>query len=119
MPDVSTAIRHEAAILARRKRARSSRWTADAPCDWRPETVTNPVDQNPFTRDGAWSFIADRLEDESQIVECIELQKPAGKKAYVMLIPQQDRDIYIKLQLGSGRILCRSFHYSARSPKGS
>ena len=113
MPDVSTEIRHEAAILARRKRARSSDFTLDAPCDWRPETVTNPEDQNPFTPDGAWNFLADRLEDESQIVECIELQKPAGKKAYVMLIPQQEyRDIYVKIQLGSGKILGRSFHYS-------
>ncbi len=116
MPDVSTSIRHEAAILARRKRARSSDFTLDAPCDWRPETVTNPEDQNPFTPDGAWNFIADRLEDESQIVECVVLRKPAGKKGYEMLIPQQgQRDICVKFALGAGKILGRSFHYSTRS----
>ena len=44
----------------------------------------------------------------------MELQKPAGAKGYVMKIyiePGQSR-LYVKLQLGSGQVIGRNFHYS-------
>lgn len=113
MSDVPQEIRREAAILARRRKARSSAFSPDAPTDWRPQTVLNPVvDGDYFTPDGAWEFIAERLEDENQVVEWIELNKPPGKKALVMIISEDPKDIYIKVQLGSGKINGRSFHYS-------
>ncbi len=114
MEDVPQPIRREAALLARRKKARSTQFTPEAPCEWRPQTVTNPADGNPFTPDGAWEFIADQLENEKQIVRYVELRKPPGKKAIVMIVAQSDGDVYIKVQLGSGAIKGRSFHYSTR-----
>ena len=57
--------------------------------------------------------LASRLE-EGQPIEVLELQKPAGAKGFVMKIelePGQPR-VYVKLQLGAGRIVGRSFHYS-------
>ena len=105
-------IRHEAAILASRKRARSVSFSREAPVDWKPQTVVSPIDGQPFTPEGAWLFISQLLDDESQPLESIELEHPPGKKAYVMLVPAGDRRIYIKFQLGSGKIIGRSFHYS-------
>ena len=81
MSDVPREIRRDAAILARRKKARSSAFSCDAPTDWRPQTVLNPVvDGDYFTPDGAWEFIAERLEDENQVVEWIELKKATWEK---------------------------------------
>ena len=115
MSDVPQPNRLEAAKLARRKRARSVNFSPEAPCDWRPETVTDPETGIVFTRDGAWEFIAAKLEDENQSVRWVELRKPSGKKAFVMVVAHSDRDIYIKFQLGAGKIKGRSFHYSTRS----
>jgi hypothetical protein len=46
----------------------------------------------------------------------VVLEKPAGKKASVMLIDLADgkAPVYVKVQLGSGRIIGRSFHRSTR-----
>jgi len=114
MEDVPQPIRREAALLARRKKARSTPFTPEAPCEWRPQTVTNPADGNPFTPDGAWEFVAQQLEDENQTVHWVELRKPPGKKALVMIVAQSGGNVYIKVQLGSGTITGRSFHYSSR-----
>ena len=53
------------------------------------------------------------LED-GHPVEVMRLDKPPGAKGYVMKIDiEPDRPkLYIKLQLGSGKIIGRSFHYS-------
>ena len=66
-----------------------------------------------FTSGGAWEFIATKLE-EGHSVEVVELQKPPGKKGYVMKIDLDpgDQPLYVKLQLGSGKVIGRSFHYS-------
>ena len=47
-------------------------------------------------------------------MEVIELNKPRGRLGYVMLI-DLGRDVprlYVKLQLGAGVVIGRSFHYS-------
>ena len=78
----------------------------DRPTDWRPGQVRNPA---------AWELIASRLEEDHP-VEIVELRKPAGATGYVMKIdiePGRPR-LYVKLQLGSGKIIGRSFHYSDR-----
>lgn len=105
------AIRREAAILARRRRARTTEFRRDSPCDWRPMTVMNPEDGQPFTSESAWMFIADLL-DAGHPMECVELQQPAGKPGYVLIVPEGERQIYIKFDMGSGKINGRSFHYS-------
>lgn len=110
---VSDAIRHDLALLARRNGARNTRWTKERPTSWRPRTVKDPSSGDPFTAEGAWQFIADLL-DSGHPIEPMILEKPPGKRAYVMKVdldPELPR-LYIKLELGCGVIYGRSFHYS-------
>jgi hypothetical protein len=86
----------------------------DMPTDWRPTQVENPDgDGLPFTPKTVWHFIYDKLA-EGHPIERVELDNPAGKIGYVMKIASgNDKpQIYVKLQLGSGCVLGRSFHYS-------
>ena len=93
-------------------------FSIDRPTDWRPGQVRNPngILDTHFTDAAAWEFIASRLED-GQPVEIVELRKPAGATGYVMKVHiEPDRpQLYVKLELGSGKIIGRSFHYSDRS----
>ena len=114
MSDVPQPIRQDAAILARRKKARSVKFSPEAPVRWEPLTVKDPETGILFTFDGAWEFIAEKLDDESQSVCWFELEKPPGKKALKMIVATSDGDIYIKFQLGAGKIMGRSFHYSTK-----
>lgn len=68
-----------------------------------------------FSDAAAWELIASQLEAGCE-VETIVLEKPPGAKGHVMLIElgPGGRPIYIKLQLGSGKIFGRSFHYSEK-----
>ena len=69
-----------------------------------------------FSPQSAWDFIASRLEGGEEVT-VIEMREPSGggRKGYVMKIdlgPDHRRRLYIKIQLGSGRIIGRSFHYT-------
>ena len=69
-----------------------------------------------FTDGAAWELVADKL-DAGHDVEVVELRKPRGAKGYVMHIrlgPDEPL-LYVKLQLGRGKVIGRSFHYSDRS----
>lgn len=112
MSDVPDHVRREAAILARRKKARVVQFSREAPIDWQPQTVINPQTGTVFTDAGAWEFIAEKLEDANQTARWVELRNPPGKKAIEIIVPHGGRNIYIKVQLGSGKIKVRSFHYS-------
>ena len=112
---IDEATRRQLVILARRPRARSSEFSRERPTDWRPNQVRNPngiLDRH-FTDLTAWELIAERLEAGEE-VEVIELRKPPGARGYVMRIHLESDlpELYIKLQLGAGRIFGRSFHYS-------
>ena len=112
---ITTAIRHELATLARNSRRRSSEFSRHRPTEWCPSEVRNPdgVLDTHFTDSTAWELIAVRLE-QGEHVKVIELHQPMGTKGYVMLI-ELGSDVprlYVKLQLGSGKIFGRSFHYS-------
>ena len=118
MRELKESIRRELIVLARRSDARTSQFSRDRPTDWRPGQVRNPhgILDEYFTEAGAWDFIATRL-DEGHRVEIVELRKPPGAKGYVMKIdiePGQPQ-LYVKLQLQSGKIIGRSFHYSNRA----
>lgn len=67
----------------------------------------------PFTDGGAWELIASKLEDGHD-VETVVLRKPAGATGYVMKIKINPNapTLYVKVELRSGRILGRSFHYT-------
>ncbi len=88
------------------------------PTDWRPGQVRNPQDLlvGYFTESAAWELIAERLE-AGQDLEVVSLNRPPGKKAYVMLIDLEEASppLYVKLELGAGKIYGRSFHYSTHT----
>ena len=112
---IEDSIRRQLAILARRPRARVTEFDPTRPTDWRPASVRNPfamLDTH-FSDAAAWELIASKLEDGHD-VETVELQNPPGVTGYVMkIVLEPDAPIlYVKLELGSGRIWGRSFHYS-------
>jgi len=83
-----------------------------APTEWRPQTLRDPESpEQYFTDERAWQCVADAL-DAGIPVEVIELQKPPGKKGYVLRLPgcPPVQTIYVKLQLGSDKVIGRSFH---------
>ena len=112
---IDESTRHQLVILARRKHARVTEFSRDCPTNWRPGEVRDPKGMlaSHFTDAAAWELIASTLESDHE-VETVELAKPPGATGYVMMIdlePGHD-PLYIKLQLGSGKIIGRSFHYS-------
>ena len=109
--DLSQIRKQLVALLKQRKRVRA--WLKERPNDWRPTQVTHPLSGMPFTPNGAWQFIEEKLE-EGQPLEEITLDIPQGKKAYVMKINlgTNQQMLYVKLQLGSMEVIGRSFHYS-------
>ena len=114
---IQEEVRRQLALLSRRSNARSPVFTRQRPTDWRPTEVRDPrASESPhqtFTKDGAWEFIASKLE-EGHKVEKVQLQQPPGKTGYVMKIELAPDlpTLYVKLELGSGKIWGRSFHYS-------
>ena len=122
--DINPETRRQLALLARRRRARTSAFDPSAPTDWRPTEVRDPEVRDPdggfspyFTDAAAWELIADKLE-EGHEVEVVKLRKPRGARGYVMKIDlgQDVPTLYVKLQLLRGRqVVGRSFHYSERS----
>lgn len=101
--------------LARRKRARTTDFHPLRPTKWQPQTVLNPegVLDRYFTDATAWELIASRLDD-GHPVETVALRLPPGTTGYVMKIDVSPGapSVYVKLQLGAGTIIGRSFHYS-------
>jgi hypothetical protein len=112
MLDDAESIRFEASVLARRKRARIVSFSPAAPIDWRPQTVINPDDGRPFTETAAWNLIADLLE-RNEPLACVLLEHPPGRSGYVMTPCIGAKIVYIKFQMGAGKIIGRSFHYSS------
>jgi hypothetical protein len=112
-PEQLAENRRQLAQLARqRSRRRVPR--GELPCEWRPQTVTNPEDGQPFTDAGAWERIAQLLEDVAgQEVAVSVLDRPPGQTAFVMRCAVPGGTLYIKVHYGHGpSILGRSFHYS-------
>lgn len=107
-------IRHEIlSVLRRGKSARTTAWTRERPTDWRPTQCVDPRTGEYFTEAGAWEYIEELLIGGHPL-EQIELEMPPGRIGYVLLVKRTPRDIYIKLQLGSGKIHGRSFHDSVQ-----
>lgn len=114
---IDKSIRHQLITLADRKTARVVDWSPERPTDWRPHSVRNPdgIFDTHFSDAAAWDLIVSQLFADCE-VETIILEKPPGATGYVMLIElEPGRPIYIKLQLGSGKIIGRSFHYSEKN----
>lgn len=115
---INVETRRQLAALARRKRARVVEFTRSRPSEWRPQEVANPegVFDQYFTTQTAWEFIASKLE-EGHEVEVVALRQPPGAKGYVMHMEGQagHPPVYVKIELGAGKVYGRSFHYSDRS----
>jgi hypothetical protein len=116
MDDPNAEIRSQLIILCRRKSSRTSEWKRERPTEWQPTAVINPEDGQPFTDTAAWEFVARCLESLVDL-DRVQLEKPAGKIAYVFTVPIGASVLYVKLQLGSGSVIGRSFHYSKTEPK--
>jgi len=73
----------------------------------------------PFTDADAFEAIADAFENDALEIRIVTLRIPPGRTAYEILIPQPSgrAPIYAKVQLGSGQVLARSFHYSDYAEK--
>jgi hypothetical protein len=112
---LAESARREIAILARQKKCRTSLWTRDIPTQWQPHTVRD-LNGEFFTDPGAWEFVANLIED-GHTVEEISLRHPPGKRGLVMKVrlDRNETEIYIKIRLGSGKIIGYSFHYSVHS----
>jgi hypothetical protein len=112
-PSPPENIRSELRRLVKASHTRRSEFTPSTPTVWRPESVEDPRTKKPFTPHGAWDFISELLESGHE-VEQIVLDKPKGKLGYVLKVPATDSKprIYIKLQICSGYVYGRSFHYS-------
>lgn len=114
-PGIDEATRNLLVRRARSSRTRTAAFTIQRPTEWRPTEVLNPnglLDTH-FTGTTAWEFIASKLE-AGEDVEIIRLRKPKGAKAYVMKIDLGPGlpELYVKLQMGSTKVIGRSFHYS-------
>ena len=110
MADEAT-VRAELRRLASAGRTRTSEFTKECPTEWRPHTVLDPRSGNPFTDAGAWDYVVEQL-DAGCAIGTVVLRKPPGKTGYVLKLPGHPGQplIYVKLQLGSGRVIGRSFH---------
>ncbi len=112
---IADSTRRELAVLARRPQSREAKFSSTRPTEWHPQQVRNPAGGlgAPFTDSGAWDLIASKIESGHDI-EVVELRKPVGATGYVMKIELEPTApvLYVKLELRSGRILGRSFHYS-------
>lgn len=110
---VSEDIRRQLGNRCLSVRTRTSAFSRTAPTHWDPRNTISP-DGSPFTDSGAWSWVAELIRGGCRI-DTIVLEKPPNKIGYVILAPDPSgRLIYIKLQLGSGCVVGRSFHYSER-----
>lgn len=86
------------------------------PSDWCPLRIFNPNMPKGFyfSEEAAWLFIADYLE-KGHPYTLLTLDVPAGATAIVIevAIPEYDRPLYIKVQIGKGNVaIGRSFHIS-------
>jgi hypothetical protein len=83
----------------------------EEPHKWWFGGVLDPRTGQCFTYGGAWQFILEKLREGHEIREK-RLEKPPDGEGYVLLVNTEKGEIYIKLQLGYGSVIGRSFHYS-------
>lgn len=109
---VSNDVRNDLVRLSRSRKTRIHRFSEKRPTHWAPYALRDPGSGDTFTADSAWEYVADLIEGGVEI-ETIELDVPPGKTGYVIKVDGLENErIYIKLQLGSGIVIGRSFHAS-------
>ena len=108
------SIRRQLIKRAERRKAWVVNFTPESPIKWKPYSTIDPRTGECFTESSAKEFVTETLRDEKIPLTEIVLGKPPGKRGYEIIVETEFGPIYIKLQLGSGRIIGRSFHYSDR-----
>lgn len=92
------------------KRTRSAIFSREAPVHWNVYEAIDDDGKTPLTEDGAWSRIEHELNNGC-VLNKIILDKPPGKVGYWFKFTDGiGQSIYVKLQIGNGKVLGRSFH---------
>ncbi len=108
---VPAELKRQIIVLCRNSKTRKLGF----PSRWCPGQVISPESDLPFTESGAWCLVADVLEAGEEL-RPVALRNPPAGTGYVITTKLSDsKEIYIKLQMGNGCVLGRSFHYSAPS----
>lgn len=109
---VPEQIRGDLARLASSRRTRVEVFSKKLPTHWAPYELRHPQTGETFTIESSWEFIAELLKSNHPI-EIMKLKIPPDKTGYVMkTFGYGGVPIYIKLQMGSGVVIGRSFHIS-------
>ena len=112
MASVSAEILNRLVTLAKEDGKRKRDW----PNDWRPNEVTNPDDEAPFTNESAWELVIRLLED-GESCKSVAQKTPPGSVAYVFRPTLSDGwKLYVKIRFNKNQsvIFGRSFHYDER-----
>lgn len=108
--EVPDNIRQELIRLCSESRSRKSIFSREAPTHWAPWQLVDPSTSEAFTVDGAWEFVHRQLNEGCGLA-VVDLEKPPGKRGYWFhCYDAKGTRIYVKLQLGSGVVIGRSFH---------
>jgi hypothetical protein len=110
--DNNDDVRSQLARLASTRRRRVVPVKSKLPCKWWPHRTLDPNTGMPFTDEAAWNLVVQLLESGHPI-EVISLRIPSGRKGYVLKYTlSANMELYVKLQLGAGYVIGRSFHDS-------
>ncbi len=116
MTEKEKLIKHHLAVLISR-RQRIIPDGPECPTEWRFGEVIDPRSGKVFTEPGAWDFIVEKLKERGSKIKEKILDKPPGKKAYVLHVPTTNGVIYIKIHFGIDNpsvVYGRSFHYNEK-----
>ena len=106
---VPETIREELVRLCSSTRTRNATFSPKAPTHWNASEARD-ADGQPLTPNGAWDAVHAELLSGC-VLTAVELDKPPGKIGYTFhLTDGMGQRIYVKLQIGSGVVLGRSFH---------
>lgn len=106
---VPETIREELVRLCSSSRTRNSVFSPKAPTHWNASDARD-ADGQPLTVNSAWDAVYAGLLSGC-ILTAVALDKPPGKTGYAFhLTDGAGQRIYVKLQIGSGVVLGRSFH---------
>lgn len=107
-------VRRELIILAGQKRCRViGREAGIMACRWNPESVCTPTAGLPFTGPEAWRFFV-QLMVAGHPIRAVPFRASPGLTAYELFVDLRpgERQLYIKVALGRGKVIGLSFHYS-------
>jgi hypothetical protein len=105
--------RKELARLARQPILREIPFGTESPTKWWFGKVIDPRTGKLFTSPGAWDFVAETAEDGRIKIKEKDQNRPPGCTAYQWVVDSKlGKKIFIKVILGKGKILGRSFHYN-------